>query len=467
MVTYQDYLLIADKAEDTVMDFCFNTINEYKSSSTYKTACDAELYDAHRNKTIVDYEKFIYSITGRKMPDIYSANYKLASNFFHRFIVQENQYLLGNGVTWNDENTGEKLGDKFDATLQNIGHYALVDGVSYGFFDYDRLRAFKATELAPLYDEENGALMACIRWWQIAPNKPLRATLYTVDGFMEMEKANGKNTLLKPMSAYKTKIVGDAVDRMEGLEIYQGENYPTFPIVPCWGNKQHQSELVGMREQIDCYDLIKSGFADTVDEASYIYWALHDTGGMQDVDLVKFVERMKTMHAAVVQGDGAGAEAHSVEAPTESRETLLDRLATDMYKDFMAFDTEKVANGAVTATQIKSAYEPLSNKVDDYEYQIKEFLADILSIAGIDDEPTFTRSKIINVQEEINTILASAQYLPQEYVTTKILTIMGDADKAEEILVQMENEEMNRYGTMGEANTEQVLQDIQEDEGRA
>lgn len=460
MKTYQDFQKL-NKGE--IPQYVYDVINEYKSSELYKTAVVAEMYDKHKNKTITDYQKLLYTITGKAVPDNYSANYKLASNFFHRFVVQENQYLLGNGVTWNDDSTGEKLGDKFDSRLQDAGHNALVGGVSYGFFDYDKLRVFKATEYAPVYDEENGAMMQGVRWWQIDENKPVRATFYEVDGYTEYIQKEGEISEYQPKRAYKIKITGDAVDRQNGTETYDGENYPTFPIVPMWANKNHQSELVGMREQIDCYDLIKSGFADTVDEASYVYWALQDQGGMTDLDLVKFVERMKTMHAAVVQGEGAHAEPHSIQAPVESREALLDRLANDMYKDYMAFDTERVASGTVTATQIKSAYEPLSNKVDDYEYQIKEFLNDILKIAGVDDEPTFTRSKIINVQEEMGVVLGAAQFLPQDYVTKKILTLLGDADQAEDILEQMEKEEMNRYGAMGEENSEPVLSDVQED----
>ena len=453
MKTYQDFLAVGEDEND-IMEFCVMVKNEYIASAMYRDAVIAREYDKHRNKTIVDYQKLIYTITGRAVPDTYSANYKLASNFFHRFVVQENQYLLGNGINWNDKGTADKLGTNFNKKLSDAGHEALVAGVSYGFFDYDKLKVFKATEFAPLFDEETGALMAGVRWWQINEKKPLRMTLYTIDGIVDMEVKDGKNAILKPLHAYKTTIIGDAVDKDAGLENYEGENYPTFPIVPLWANKHHQSELTGMREQIDCYDLIKSGFADTVDEASYIYWALHDTGGMTDKDLVKFVERMKTMHAAVVQGDGAGVEPHSVEAPNESRESLLNRLSNDMYKDFMAFDTEKVTAGAVTATQIKSAYQPLASKADDYEKQIREFLSDILAIVGIEDEPIFTRSEITNVQESVNTILAAAQYLPREYVTKKIIALFGDANITDDILAEMESEDVGRYEEMGEGHSE-------------
>ena len=48
----------------------------------------------------------------------------------------------------------------------------------------------------------------------------------------------------------------------DGEEIMDGENYPSFPIVPLWGSELKQSTLVGMREGIDAYDLIRSGLGE-------------------------------------------------------------------------------------------------------------------------------------------------------------------------------------------------------------
>ena len=59
---------------------------------------------------------------------------------------------------------------------------ALCQGAVYGFWNLDHVDYFKATEFVPLYDEETGALMAGIRFWQISENKPLRATLYEEHG---------------------------------------------------------------------------------------------------------------------------------------------------------------------------------------------------------------------------------------------------------------------------------------------
>ena len=447
MLTYQDLLSVGEN-DSAKMDFVRSAIFKHQNDDLYKMAVIADQYDRKQNVTIAQYQKLLYKVTGEAVPDNYSANYKLYSNFFFRFVTQESQYLLGNGITLDEDGLKDRLGKDFDARLQEIGRDALVDGVAFGFWNKDHIEIFRITELVPFYDEENGALMAAIRFWQIDPSKPLRATLYEPDGYTEYiwrrtkdrEKDDGE--ILKPKRKYVLKLRSTPI---EGTEIYDYENYPTFPIVPLWGNPHHQSELVGIREAIDAYDLIKSGFCNTVDEASLVYWTIQNAGGMDDVDLAKFVERIRTLHAATVEDDGAKAESHTLDVPYQSRETLLTRLRSDLYDDFMALDTKEIAGGATTATQIKAAYEPINSKADMFEYCIHDFLDGIFLLAGIESDATFTRSIIVNSQEEITTVISASSYLSPEYVTQKILMLLGDGDKLDEVLEEMDESEMERF----------------------
>ena len=113
-------------------------------------------------------------------------------------------------------------------------------------------------------------------------------------------------------------------------------------------------------------------------------------------------------------------------------------------EDAMALDTSQIAAGQVTATQIKAAYEPLNEKCDDFEYCINEFIGGILDVLGIDDTVSFTRSTMSNRSEEVNALLAGAEYLSQEYITEKLLTFYGDIDRVEEVLNQIADDSMSR-----------------------
>lgn len=433
--TYQD-LINVGRNETVRMDFVRSLIGSRREDSLYGTALIADEYDRHINSTIRQFQKLLYTATGKVVPDNYSSNYKLASRFFNRFIVQENQYLLGNGVTWANDEARKKVGSDFDNVLQKLGKDALCHGVSFGFFNFDHLEAFDYLHFIPLWDEEDGALKAGVRHWQIDSAKPLRATLYEMDGYTDYMWDDDGGQILHEKRPYIEKHIYSVAD---GDRIYDGENYPGFPIVPLWGNPHHQSEIVGLREQIDCYDLIKSGFANTVDDASLIYWTIRNAGGMDDVDMAQFLERLRKLHIATAD-DEADATPQQLEAPYASREALLDRLRSDLYEDAMALDVKNIANGAVTATQIKAAYEPLNSKTDQFEYCVLDFLQGIMEVAGIEDEPSFTRSVILNTSEEIQNVIQAGEYLSEEYKVRKILTLLGDGDKTDEVLQQLDLE---------------------------
>ena len=444
MITFQDLESVGDSDRER-MNFVRMAIRTHQGSEDYRTAKIADEYARHQNTTINQYRKLLYTVSGQAVPDNWSANYKIASNFFHRLITQQNQFLLGNGASWENEATGDRLGKDFDFRLQEAGKKALICGVSFGFFNKDHLDVFSLLEFVPLYDEENGALMAGIRFWQIDGSKPLRATLYELDGYTDYMwniKKDGDGQILHQKRGYLETVRRAPVDT-DDEAIYDYENYPSFPIVPLWANQNKQSELIGIREQIDAYDLIKSGFANDLDDVSQIYWTVANAGGMDDIDLAQFVQRMKTVKAASVD-DGQQVEAHSINIPYDAREVLLDRIRRDLYRDFMGLDTETIASGAVTATQIMASYEPINSKADEYEYCIDEFIDKILGLIGIDDKPTFTRSYIVNKTEETSTLIQAAEYLDKDYVTEKILNMYGDGDKTEDMLKKMSADEIDR-----------------------
>ena len=459
MYTYQDLQEVGESEKDRML-FVKNAIRRHKATDLYRMAVIANEYDAQRNTTIIQYQKLLYKVTGEAIPDNYSANYKLCSNFFDRLITQLNQYLLGNGCTWTNPETKQKLGKDFDTRVQEAGHEALMAAAAFGFWNLDHLEVFNYREFVPLYDEENGALASGVRFWQVAPNKPLRATLYEIDGYTDYQfKTDGEDIILHEKRPYKIIKKESEVDP---AYIYDGENYEGFPIIPLWGNQHKQSELVGMRENIDAYDLIKSGFCNTIDEASLVYWTISNAGGMDEIDLAQFIDQMRRVHAATVNDNNAKAEAHTMDVPTASREAILDRLRSDIYEDFMALDTKNIANGAVTSTQIKAAYEPINSKADKFEYQVLEFIQGILKIAGIDDTPTFNRSQIINTNEEIQIILQAAQYLPEEYVTKKVVSLLGDAEALEDIQAQMDRENYDRFTAEPEEEEEEPAAVVEE-----
>ncbi len=448
MKTFQDLTAVGE-SEKGRMDFVLSAISQHKQTEDYQTAKNAQLYYKHQNPTIMRYQKIVRNLLGQPVLDMFSANHKIASNWFFYFTTQAVQYLLGNGVTFEDKTVKDKLGKEFDGKLQKLATSAKTGGVAFAFFNVDRIDVFDLTEFVPLYDEENGALTAGVRFWQVDDEKPLRATLYELDGYTEYIRRKGEDMAVKQKKrTYKERVYQNEIQ----TEVLDGENYPGFPIIPMY-NINRQSDLVGNRGTIDAYDLMVSKLVNNVSEGDLVYWILKNADGMDDMDDVQFLERLRTIGVAHVQQDGE-VEAHKVEAPFEANHTTIDKLKNQLFSDFMALNVEQIQSGNVTATQIKAAYEPLNQKTDLFEYEVIDFIHRLCDLVGIEAEPSFKRSVIANQTEETNMVLAAAPYLDDETMLDKLPFITPDEKKA--ILERKDAEDLKRMtpGTAEESEEE-------------
>ena len=446
MRTYQNLAAISEN-EGKVKKFVFDVIEDHKGSSAYKIASIAEKYYAKKNVTIMAFQKMLYNMHGQQVPDMWSANYKLRTHFFRRFVTQQVQYVLSNGVTFQNKDTKDKLGKNFDTQMQRAAKKAMVDHVSFLFWNLDHVEVFCFADtptdpgFAPLYDADTGALRAGVRYWHPA-DKVTRATLYEEDGYTEYVKEEDKISVVAEKRSYKKTVISTKADGVSGE---RSENYSAFPIVPLYANDLHESELEGHRESIDCYDYIKSGMANDIDDTSGFYWVLKNSGGMDDVDLAKFRERMHTVKVATMDDDNASAEAHTLDVPVEAREKMLELLKSDLYADFQIVNVEALSASAKTATEIRAAYQPMDDKCGDFEYFLIDAIQNVLSLAGIDDEPSFRWNRITNQTEETNMVMSAAAILGDELTLKKLPFLTPE--EVEDRLRDMGDAVMNRFTT--------------------
>ena len=445
MKTFQN-LAALNENEGLRQKFVFDVIEDHKASAAYKAAVIAEKYYAKKNVTIMAFQKMLYNLHGQQVPDLWSANYKLRTHFFRRFVTQQVQYVLSNGVTFREKETKNKLGKKFDTQMQKAAKKALVDHVSFLFWNLDHVEVFAFADtptdagFAPLYDADTSALRAGVRYWQ-PDEKTIRATLYEENGYTEYVKKEDVISVVAEKRSYKKTTISTKADGVSG-EV--NENYSAFPIVPLYANDLHESELEGHRESIDCYDYIKSGLANDIDDTSGFYWVLKNSGGMDDVDIAKFRERMHTVKAAVLDDDSAAAEAHTLDVPTEARERMLAILKADLYQDFQIVNVEDLSASAKTATEIRAAYQPMDDKCGDFEYFLIDAIQNILALAGIDDEPSFKYNRIANQTEETNMVMSAAPILGEELTLKKLPFLTPE--EVEDRLKDIGNAAIERFG---------------------
>ena len=108
-----------------------------------------------------------------------------------------------------------------------------------------------------------------------------------------------------------------------------------------------------------------------------------------------------------------------------ARDTLLKSLREQIYEDYGALDVHTIAAGA-TNDHIDSAYQPMDDEADDFEYQVIKCVTGILNILGIEDVPLFVRNRVSNKKEQTEMILAAANYLDDETILKHLPFITPD-----------------------------------------
>ena len=462
----------------------------------------ADEYDRQQNRKIKHFEKYIKDAIGQTIKDDWSPNFKMPSNFYNKLTEQRNMYLLRNGVNWAgktitvddgypgavrrwvwdyhgsahrvvgsdtlldddgkeiltghyewqvtiDVGTAGRLGKSFDSELRKGGKMAIDGAVSFGFWNADHIEFFRVGDsvgnpaFVPIWDRFNGnELKAGIRFWYIRSSTnqdTLYATLYEADGVTQYVWESGNGEVLTEKAAY---IKTFTENRIEGRNNVQMSNHKRLPIIPLWANQQHMSAIERLQDYIDQYDITLNGIANDLSD-EIIFWVLSGAAGFDEASRSQFVEKIRKHHAADVPPDSE-VQPVPVNPPIDGKSALLQRLEHDIYKSYSALNIDEVKAGAVTATQIRAAYEDLDLAVDEYEYCILDFLDQLLDLLGIEDTPTFTRSPLVNVNEQIQTLLQAAQYLGDDYVTKKTLELFGDGDKFEAVQNAKQAEQMSR-----------------------
>lgn len=470
MITYQDYEKAPDKTK-----FVQTAISKYRGSTEYQKAVEEQEYMAGRNTEIMKARRLIYDMRGIPMNDFTAANFKIRNRMIHRLVTDRCSYSLGNGVSFTDhkekdivdgnqvtvDRTKEAVGDEFDQAVYQWAYWAQANGAAYLYahIGHDRdeweYTLFRKTEFLPLYDERTGALRGGIRFWSIEWGKrPICAVLYTETGYTRYETPEKKNSLssLEEVEQERPYVETVNVSDAYGEEVTGSEPMPALPIFPLYSGPNKDSALDNLKQLIDAYDMILSGFANDLKDCAQIYWLVSGGMGMSEDDKRELLDRLILQHMAVVDGENSSVTPYTQEVPYNARKEALNSLRDQMYENFGGFDVRMVSAGE-TNDHIEACYWPMDEEADAFEYQMIIAIRMILSMMGIDDTPVFVRNKVSNQKEMTEMILSAGAYLDAQTILEKLPWIT--VDEVDGILARTDAESHGRFGT--EENEEDDL----------
>ena len=459
-VTYQDWAAAPEQKRPAMLR---DIIAQYKASSEFTLALEAMQYFQGRNpsvahKTILKARKVqTRDASGRtryKASTEDVVGNRIGSGIFFRLVTQQNQFLLGNGVTLEESGHKEQLGIGFDKAVEQLGERALVAGMSWGFWNVDHLEVIEAARDAfsgfvALLDEDTSAPMVGVQFWQLSEKRPMHVRLFELDG-VTLYQSGGSGDLA--VTAEKRPYVINTARDAAGEMVVGARNYASLPVVRFSANAESRSELTpSIRAKIDAYDNILSDFADNLDRANDVYWVLNNFGGTTD-DIAQMLEEIRRIKAVVNLSDGTGtsstAEPHTIEVPYQARQTALQILEKEIYKDYMALNMAELTGGSLTNVAIKAAMTNLNLKADRYEWQAFSFVQQVLALIGVKTEQIrFKRRSLYNDSETVQDIQMMRGDIDDE--TALKLNPYIDQEDIEKILI---NRDAKRYSGLSSAD---------------
>ena len=417
-ITWQDYLAASDREA-----LLLEAIRRYKASGEFQRALEANCYFRGENtrvarKTVLRARKIEgRDAAGRRRVRTGTEDVvgnRIASAFLFRFVTQQNQFLLSEGVTL-PEDVKRHLGGDFDHQLEHLGECALLHGCAWGFWNADHMEVIESAKNAwsgffPLLDEMSGEMMLGVQFWQLSADRPLYVRIFEQEG-VRIFREDGKGlAIVTDPEPYRRTLSEDALETLVTIEGGCGR----IPLIPLKANAEGMSELTpAIKAKIDAYDAILSDFADNLERANDVYWVLNNFGGTMDevAELLEQINRVKAVaNLSDGSGSGASAEPRTIEVPYAARREALDLLERALYQDYMALDMDALTGSSLTNVAIRASAANLNLKADRYEWQVRLFMVSLLDLIGHPTEDVrFKRQSIANESETVADIAVMRQ----------------------------------------------------------
>ena len=414
-ITWQDYCAAEDREA-----LLLEAIRRYKASAEFHHALEANCYfrgenSRVANKTVLRARKIEgRDDAGRRRVRTATEDVvgnRIASAFLFRFVTQQNQFLLSEGVSL-PMDVKRRLGADFDHQLERLGECALLHGCAWGFWNADHLEVIEAAKNAwsgffPLLDEMTGEMMLGVQFWQLSADRPMYVREFDQDGVRILVEDRKGLRVVVEREPYRRVLSEDALETLISIE----EGYGRIPLIPLRANPDGASELTpAIKAKIDAYDAILSDFADNLDRANDVYWVLNNFGGTMD-DVAELLEQINRIKAVANLSDGSGsgatAEPRTIEVPYAARREALDLLERALYQDYMALDMDALTGSSLTNVAIRASTANLNLKADRYEWQVRLFMMNLLELIGHPTEDVrFNRQSIANESETVADIAA-------------------------------------------------------------
>lgn len=434
-------------------------ITEFNLSEIKKKMLEGERYFRNQND-ILKKELNTYTIydqhTGNTIKKVNKnkSDEHLPHGFYPKQVNQKKNYVCGKPITitYNTptmskksetEKNAEKkinnmiwnaLGYNFEKLIKNRLKEASNKGRAWLHPDYKNgkliFRKYNSEECIPIYDNESQEfLTGFIHFYTIQDltgEKP-ENRIY-VEYWDEREvryyietRVNDTTVFLedvtrpRPECHWYREIYDNALNNLKGIEKH---SWGKVPFIEIENNEEKMTDLEPIKPLIDAYDLIDSGFVNTIEDLKEIIWLINGYGAE---DLLALIENLKVNGVARTNDTAGKIDAKLLPIPYEARQALLKGLKELIYEFGRAVDTSNkdLIGQAPSGVSLEFLYTDLDLKADDCIggltsaiYEVLWYVLQDLKMQGkipqeineFDFKIEFNKSRIFNETEKANAL---------------------------------------------------------------
>lgn len=378
----------------------------------------------------------------------------LPHSFYSKQVNQKKAYVCGKPITItynaptnkNKNNTtknAEKkitnmiwnvLGANFEKLIKNRVKEASNKGRAWLHPNYRNgklvFEKYASEECIPIYDNETQTyLIGFIHFYTIQDligKKPEDRTYVEYWDKQEVkyyiETKVGDTTIFledvtrpRPECHWYREIYDNALNNLKKIEKH---SWGRIPFIEIENNEEKTTDLEPIKPLIDAYDLINSGFVNTIEDLKEIIWLINGYGAE---DLLALIENLKVNGIARTNDTTGKIDAKLLDIPYEARQALLKGLKELIYEFGRAVDTSNkdLIGQAPSGVSLEFLYTDLDMKADDCIGGLTSAIHEILwyvlqdlkmqgkipqEINEFDFKIEFNKSRIFNETEKINTL---------------------------------------------------------------
>ncbi len=397
---------------------------------------------------------------GQLMPVPNLPNNRIVDNQYAKHVDQKANYLLGQPISFDCENTEyalqvkKVLGKRFMRVMKNAGIELLNSGIAWLYPYYNRnnelvFRLFPGYEIMPFWaDAAHTELDSALR-------------LYPVEEYVGPEKKIVKKVDIFKPDGVRTYIFEDGVltpdpdSAKQSYVVVDGKpfNWERFPLIPLKYNAKEIPLIRRGRSLQDAINLLQSDFVNNMQEdVRNTILVLKNYDGQ---DLGEFRRNLMTYGAIKVrsvEGKDGGVDSLEIQVNSENYKTVLELLKKALIENLRSYDAkDDRLSGTPNQMNIQSMYCDIDLDANAMETELQAAFEEILwfvntylasvGLGSYDNEDInviFNRDILINESEAIDNCTKSVGLISDDTIVAMHPWVDDPAAELERIKAQKE-----------------------------